>query len=98
MTLAYVILGVALGLSGDYCFKSDRYLWLRFLLYALSGVPIWLSYRHGTWMEVATYWSVLAVLVSGVMGVTLFHESLSPRQQLAFLMAAAAVILWNSSK
>ncbi len=87
--------GVACGISGDYCFKTNSRLLLGFSLYAASGIPVWIAYRHGTWMEVAVYWGVLAILISGIMGVALFHEPLTLRQWIAFGLAVAAIVLWN---
>ncbi|HLJ77854.1 MAG TPA: hypothetical protein VKT75_10610 [Acidobacteriaceae bacterium] len=95
MTLLFVTVGLALALAGDYTFKSDRHVWLGFILYATSGIPVWFSYRHGSWMEVAMYWSVLAILISALMGVTIFGEVLTGRQQIAFVLAVIAVAMWN---
>jgi EamA domain-containing membrane protein RarD len=92
-----VAAGVTLGLSGDYYFKLNQRLWLGVLLYAASGLPVWCSYRLGTWMQVAFLWSILAILVSGVIGLGFFHETLSLQQWIAFGLAAVAVVLWNWS-
>lgn len=100
MVVFLVCCGVAMGLSGDYCFRTSAFpsyrLLCGFVLYTLSGVPVWMVYQRSAFMYVALLWSVLALGVSAWIGSVLLHEPLTARQWAAFVLAVAAVILWNS--
>jgi multidrug transporter EmrE-like cation transporter len=93
--LALVIIGLLLALSGDMVFKSGIHTWAGFTLYAASGVPVLFSYRFGTWMQVAVYWSNLAIVLSGVLGVLWFRETLGMRQVVSFALAIGSIVVWN---
>jgi multidrug transporter EmrE-like cation transporter len=86
---------VLLGLAGDVLFKTSpaRLPVLGFVLYASSGIPVWLSYRRGSWMAVSALWQAMAVLISILLGVALFGETLTLRKILAFALALTAAWL-----
>jgi len=100
MIFVWVALGVLMGLSGDFCFKTSSFpsmkLLYGFLLYAGSGVPVWIVYRRSSWMSVALLWSVLALVVSVGIGVLMFREHIAVKDWIAFGLALAAIVLWNS--
>lgn len=92
--LLLVGLAVALGLGGDVVFKKDTGIpWWGFGLYAASGLPVWIAYRNGTWMQIGVLWQALVTVLNIGLGILLFSEVLTTKKLSAFLLALIAAWL-----
>ena len=93
------ICGVLVSLAGDYFLKTSPRLGPRaavgILFYASSAIPVYFLYRRVSWLYVMLLWGLLMSIGVSWVGIVVLREKLSGRQWLAFVLAIAALVLWN---
>lgn len=85
MIALYALGWVLLSLGGDLCFKKasgigDVHMFIGCAIYALCGVPAYISYRHGDWSSIALYWAMFSIIISMIVGRAIFHDEISVRR------------------
>jgi len=100
MIFALIVVAVVLAQAGDWSLRHavgiNRFFWLGVLFYAVSAYPVWASYRRGSWFEVALLWTIIAIVLSIFTGSVVIGEKMVLQQWMAFILAAAAGVLWYS--
>lgn len=96
------VCGVSVSLIGDYFLKTSPQLGARaavgILFYASSAIPVFFLYRRVSWLYVMILWGLLMSIGVTWVGMVILRERLTWRQWIAFVLAIAALVLWNSGK
>lgn len=99
-----VILGAIATIFADWCGKTwtiEHHKWLFVLaifLYAFSGFSFTLSLTMGKLTVLNAFWSVFVFVCSTLLGIVVFHESVSILQKCALGFGFLSILLFTLSE